>query len=186
MSSEERLLTRLRAGFRAIDVRLTNWMARYGILIMRFGLGLVFAWFGVLKFFPGLSPAEDLAARTINTITFGLVGPSLSMPVLAVWETAIGVGLLTGKFMRITLFLLFLQMIGTALPLVLFPSEVFTQFPIAPTLEGQYIIKNVVLIGAGLVLGATVRGGAVVADPGLARAAREKEERQSREPLFPS
>lgn len=186
MSSEERLFSRFRAGFSAIDVRVTNWMARYGILIMRLGLGLVFLWFGVLKFFPGLSPAEDLATRTISTLTFGLVGPSLSLPVLAAWETAIGVGLLTGKFMRVTLLLLFLQMIGTAMPLVLFPSEVFAQFPISPTLEGQYIIKNVVLIGAGLVLGATVRGGAVVADPEIAKVAREKETIQNREPLSAS
>jgi uncharacterized membrane protein YphA (DoxX/SURF4 family) len=181
-----KLLARFRAWFRTVDVRVTNWMARYGIVVMRLGLGLVFLWFGVLKFFPGLSPAQELATRTISTITFGLVGPSLSLPVLAAWETAIGIGLLTGKFMRITLLLLFLQMIGTVMPLVLFPSEVFTQFPIAPTLEGQYIVKNVVLIGAGLVLGATVRGGAVVADPELAKVAREKESRQNQEPLSAS
>jgi uncharacterized membrane protein YphA (DoxX/SURF4 family) len=186
MLSLTKLLARFGAWFRAIDVRVTNWMARYGIVVMRLGLGLVFLWFGVIKFFPGLSPAQELATRTISTITFGLVGPSLSLPVLAAWETAIGIGLLTGRFMRITLLLLFLQMIGTVLPLVLFPSEVFTQFPIAPTLEGQYIIKNVVLIGAGLVLGATVRGGAVVADPELAKVAREKESRQDREPLSAS
>jgi uncharacterized membrane protein YphA (DoxX/SURF4 family) len=169
--------------FTRVDVRLTNWMARYGILIMRIGLGLIFVWFGALKFFPDLSPAEDLAVRTIQGLTFGLVPPAVALPVLAGWEVLIGLGLLTGRFMRITLLLLFAQMIGTVTPVFLFPGEVFTVFPYAPTLEGQYIFKNLVLIGAGLVLGATVRGGAVVADPDLARVARERETRQNREPV---
>ena len=156
------------------DKRLTEWMARYGILLLRLSLGLVFFWFGVLKFFPGLSPAQDLAARTISLLTFGRVPPGVSIPVLAVWECIIGLGLLTGLFMRGTLALLWLQMLGTVTPLFLFPHEVFTQIPYAPTLEGQYIIKNLVLISAGLVIGATVRGGAVVADPQAAQQARER------------
>lgn len=168
--------------FTRVDVRITNWMARYGLLIMRLGLGLVFFWFGVLKFFPDLSPAEELATRTISTLTFGLVPPPVSLPLLAAWEVLIGLGLLTGKFMRITLLLLFVQMLGTVTPLLLFPTETFTRFPYAPTLEGQYIIKNLVLIGAGLVLGATVRGGAVVADPEIAKLAKQKENGQNPRP----
>lgn|SRR3989304_3754346 len=154
------------------DVQITNWMARYGVLLLRMSLGVVFFWFGALKFFPGLSPAQDLAARTISVLTFGLVPPVISVPVLAVWECVIGLGLISGMFMRGTLLLLFLQMLGTITPLFLFPAEVFMRFPYAPTLEGQYIIKNLVLVSAGLVIGATVRGGAVVADPEVAQRAR--------------
>ena len=84
---------------------------------------------------------------------------------LATWECLIGLGLIFGKFLRAKLALLLLQMLGTFLPLVLFPQETFTIFPIAPTLEGQYIIKNVVLVSAGIVVGATVRGGRLVAEP---------------------
>jgi uncharacterized membrane protein YphA (DoxX/SURF4 family) len=163
----ERLFTR-------VDTALTNWMARYGIVILRVGLGLVFVWFGALKFFPSLSPAEGLATATISRLTFGLVPPEVSLPVLAAWEVLIGVGLVTGRFLRITLLLLFTQMIGTVMPVFLFPDQVFTAFPYAPTLEGQYIFKNVVLIGAGLVIGATVRGGAVVADPEIAKLAADR------------
>jgi uncharacterized membrane protein YphA (DoxX/SURF4 family) len=157
--------------FQAIDVRITRWLARYGILITRLGLGLVFLWFGILKFFPGLSPAQDLAGRTIERVSMGLVGPEVSVPVLAAWETLIGLGLLSGRYLRVTLLLLAVQMLGALTPLFLFPAEVFTRIPYAPTLEGQYIIKNVVLIGAAMVVGATVRGGTVVADPehGLGR-----------------
>lgn len=158
-------MDRLNELFHRIDVPLTNWMARYGVVLLRISLGIVFLWFGVLKFFPGLSPAEDLAVRTIETLSFGLIQQNLSLPVLAGWEVLIGLGFVTGKFMRLTLLLLFLQMFGTVMPLFLFPGEAFSQFPYAPTLEGQYIIKNIVLVTAALIIGATVRGGAVVADP---------------------
>jgi uncharacterized membrane protein YphA (DoxX/SURF4 family) len=105
-----------------------------------------------------------LAARTIETLSFGTIHPNVSVPLLATWECLIGLGLLFGVFMRATLLLLAVQMAGTLTPLVLFPSEVFTRIPYAPTLEGQYIIKNAVLISAAIVLGATVRGGHLVAD----------------------
>ena len=154
----------LHAGFDAVDTRITRWMARHGVPLLRISLGIVFLWFGVLKFFPGLSPAQDLAARTIEHLSFGLVGPSVSIPVLALWECVIGLGLLSGRFMRATLLLLAAQMAGTLTPLLLFPAEVFTRIPYAPTLEGQYIIKNAVLISAAIVIGATVRGGGLVSE----------------------
>lgn len=78
--------------FDSLDRAITEWMARYGLRIMRIGLGIVFFWFGVLKFFPGLSPAEELVR---NTIYF--VDPSLFIPVLAAWEALIGLGLIFGK-----------------------------------------------------------------------------------------
>ncbi len=161
--------------FLQIDTRITIWMAQHGITLLRVSLGIVFFWFGALKFFPGLSPAQDLAARTIETISFGLVKPSLSLPVLAAWECVIGLGLITGRFMRAIIALLLLQMVGTLLPLALFPKETWQVFPISPTLEGQYIIKNLVLVSGALVVGATVRGGAVVADPALAQEAVAQE-----------
>jgi uncharacterized membrane protein YphA (DoxX/SURF4 family) len=140
--------------FDKYDKRITKWMAEYGLLILRVGLGIVFLWFGVLKFFKGLSPAEELIR---NTVYF--FDPDVFIFVLAVWESLIGIGLITGKFLRTTLLLLFLQMPGTALPLIILPEKIWTVFPYGLTLEGQYIIKNLVLIGAGLVIGATVRGG---------------------------
>ena len=142
-----------------VDTAATHWMADNGITLLRISLGIVFFWFGFLKFFPGLSPAEDLATRTIEMLTFGLIQPEVAFILLAIWECLIGLGLITGMFMRVTLLLLFLQMPGTMTPLLLFPDETFTIFPIAPTLEGQYIIKNIALVSAGIVIGATVRGG---------------------------
>ena len=166
-------MEKLNALYVAVDTRITNWMARYGISFLRVSIGFIFFWFGALKFFPGLSPAQDLASRTIQTLTFGLLGADLAIFILALWETVIGIGLILGVFMRGILFLLFLQMLGTLTPIVLFPNEVFAQIPIAPTLEGQYIFKNLVLISAGIVLGATVRGGRIIPDPRAVKMAEQ-------------
>jgi uncharacterized membrane protein YkgB len=151
--------------FDRVDRRITEWMADHGLTLLRFALGIVFFWFGALKLFPGLSPAETLAGRTIEALTLGVVPTGVALPVLAVWEMAIGVGLFLGRWMRLTLLLLFVQMLGTITPLFLFPAETWVNFPFVPTLEGQYIIKNVVLVSAAIVLGATVRGGELVPEP---------------------
>ena len=151
--------------FDRLDRAITRWMARVGIPLLRVSLGIAFFWFGFLKFFPGMSPAQDLATHTIEVMTFGIVKPGVSIVVLALWETMIGLGLMFGVYLRATLFLLFTQMMGTLTPLVLFPHDAFTHIPYAPTLEGQYIIKNLILISAGLVVGATVRGGRLKPEP---------------------
>jgi uncharacterized membrane protein YkgB len=129
-----------------------RWSRRHGITILRVGLGVVFFWFGVLKLFPGLSPAQELIT---STITF--VDPRWFLKVLAVWEMAIGLGLITGAFLRVTLLLFFFHLPGTALPLILLPSATWTRFPFGLTLEGQYIVKNLVLAGAALVIAGASR-----------------------------
>lgn len=177
-------MDRYKSLFHQVDTRLTNWMARYGITLLRISLGVVFFWFGFLKFFPELSPAQDLAARTIDLLTFGIVTETVSIPVLAAWECLIGLGLITGKFMRATLLLLFVQMIGTVTPVFLFPDEAFTRIPYAPTLEGQYIIKNIVLVSAAIVIGATVRGGDLLADPEDVEKVRSKKAQSERSTGF--
>ena len=159
------MLTRPPGWFDRIDRRITTWMADHGLTALRIALGIVFFWFGVLKFFPGASPAEALAGRTIEVLTFGAIPQDVALRILAVWEVAIGIGLFAGRWMRAVLLLLLVQMLGTITPLFLFPSETFTVFPIAPTLEGQYIIKNVVIVAAAIVLGATVRGGELSPEP---------------------
>jgi uncharacterized membrane protein YphA (DoxX/SURF4 family) len=152
----------LREWMDRLDLSIVRWLARYSLPFLRTGMGVIFLWFGALKFFPGLSPATDLAVRTIDAFTLGLMPENVSLVLLATLETAIGLGFLTGRYMRLTLGLLVFQMAGTLTPLALFPAEAFMVFPYAPTLEGQYIIKNLVLIGGGLVIGSTLRGGQIV------------------------
>jgi uncharacterized membrane protein YphA (DoxX/SURF4 family) len=152
--------------YRRAEQRVVGWMAANGIVLLRLSLGIVFVWFGALKFVPGSSPAEDLAGATMAKLTLGMVGPRAALPILALWETWVGLALVLGVHLRVALALLLLQMAGTLMPLVLFPSLTFVRFPFAPTLEGQYILKNLVLISAAIVIGATLRGGKLTAQPG--------------------
>lgn len=140
-----------------LDRQIATWMRKNGITLLRISLGLIFLWFGVLKFFSGASPAEKLAVDTITLLTFGLLSSANILLLLATWETLIGLGLLLNVALRTVLFLLFVQMLGTLTPLFLFPHVTFARIPLVPTLEGQYIIKNLVLISAGIVIGSTVR-----------------------------
>lgn len=137
----------LAAKLRAAEGDATRWMRCHGASILRVGLGLIFFWFGILKLFPGLSPAQGLVFETIK-----VVDPHQFIHVLAVWEMAIGVGLIFGVCLRATLLLFIVHMAGTALPLVVVPQLTWLRFPFALTLEGQYIAKNIVLVGAGMVI----------------------------------
>jgi len=141
-----------------LDRKLALFMQRYGFFMLRMSLGVVFFWFGALKPFR-LSPADDLIAKTV----FWMPG-DLFIPILGVWEMAIGLGLMIRPLVRVALLLLFLQMPGTALPLLLLPDVCFTVFPYGLTLEGQYIVKNLTLISAAIVVGGTVRHGKTRAD----------------------
>lgn len=153
----ETMTTELKTRFDVVDAAITHWMADHGITVLRLALGIVFVWFGALKLFPGMSPAEDLVRATVPFLP-----GHLFLPFLGLWEIAIGLGFLTGRALRLTILLLFLQMPGTLAPVVLLPERVFALFPVGLTLEGQYIVKNTVLIAAALVIGATVRGARLV------------------------
>lgn len=110
------------------------------------GIGIVYLWFGALKFFPGVSPAETIALDTISELSFGLISPNISIILLAVWETAIGVLLITGIFNRTALYLAVIHMVLTFTPFLFFPELTFTDAPFGLTLLGQYIVKNIVFL----------------------------------------
>ena len=140
-----------RERFDALDATLTSLMDQWSVPALRAALGIVFVWFGGLKVL-GVSPAADLVASTVY-----IVPAELFVPVLGVWEVLIGLCLLYRPLTRVGLLLLALQLPGTFLPLVLLPEVVYVTFPYALTVEGQYIIKNLVIIAAALVIGSTVR-----------------------------
>ncbi len=152
-----------------------NWNARNGLFILRMSLGIVFCWFGFLKFFQGLSEAEEIATKTIAWLTFNTINPHTSMIILGTLECLIGLLFILHKWMPFTLFLLYFQMIGACLPLFIFRNETWTETFLVPTLLGQYMIKNCVLISAGIVMGATVKGGALVANPKVHKVFNEEE-----------
>lgn len=152
-----------------------NFIERKGVEILRVSVGAVFLWFGFLKFFDSSSPAEQIASETISLITFGLIDSNISMPLLATLECVIGIGLLVKRLMRFAIPILYFQMAGTLLPLVIFRSQTWSDW-LVPTLLGQYIIKNAVLISAGIVLGVVSKGGRLIADPVVAEEAKKVEE----------
>jgi uncharacterized membrane protein YkgB len=131
---------------------VAHWLEHNSVDLLRVSLGLIFCWFGGLKFFPGVCSAENIAGRTLEALSFGIMTPEWSVPLLAVWECLIEVGLVTGRYLRGALLMLFMQMMGTFTPLAIFPEEMFRE-PFVPTLEAQYILKNVVLVSAALVIG---------------------------------
>ena len=145
--------------FDRVDRAISGWMAENGITLLRISVGIVYLWFGALKLVPSLSPAEGLIRSSLPFLPMGFF-----IPFLAVWEMVIGLGFISGRFMRLIILLMLMQMVGAASPIVLNPNAVFESFPLVLTLEGQYIVKNLVLISAAIVIGATVRGGRLVSE----------------------
>jgi putative oxidoreductase len=136
--------------------RTARWLARHGIDVLRVCLGLVIAGFGALKFFPGISPAEPLVTRAVDILTFGVITGQTAMVVTAIAECAIGLMLISGRLLRTGLILLAGCALGWMSPLVLFPADLFSGG--GPTLEAQYILKDIVLGAAGMVVAAKALG----------------------------
>jgi uncharacterized membrane protein YkgB len=135
-----------------IDVLISRWMKRFGNKYLRLSLAIIFIWFGFLKII-NFSPAGQLVAKTVYW-----VDPSWFVPFLGVWEVLIGLCFLYRPLVRVALLLLFPQMVGTFLPLILLPEVTFQMSnPLLLTMEGQYIIKNLLIITAAIVVGSKVR-----------------------------
>ena len=120
--------------------------------LLRISFGVIYFWFGILKFFPGMSPAEDLAKETIHVLTFGLIPDQVSIILLATWEVLLGLLFFSNLFQRFAVRFALLHMACTFLPLAFFPALSFSHVPYAFTLVGQYIVKNLVFIVALLMM----------------------------------
>jgi putative oxidoreductase len=144
---------RMLAAYDRLDAAIVAWLDRYGFTILRLALGLVFLWFGALKV-AGKSPVEDLVADTLFWLP-----RDVALYGIGSLEIVIGLCLLLSIAMRVVLLLFFLQMAGTFLVLLTQPERAFQDGnPLLLTTDGEFVIKNLVLIGAGLVVGSRVRG----------------------------
>jgi uncharacterized membrane protein YkgB len=153
------------ARLRAVEAACERWLIAYSIAILRVSVGAVFLAFGALKFFPGVSPAQNLVESTTNVLMLGLIPGSVALVGVATLECVIGLLLISGRAMRGAVYLLGGQLIGILSPLVLLPGRLFAGPHGAPTLEGQYVLKDIIIVGAALVLAATIRGGRLTAAP---------------------
>ena len=126
-----------------------NDVARRSPTFLRYALGLVYFHFGVLKFFPDLSPAEMLATQTVMSITRHWFDANTALWCLAILECAIGLALILNVLPRLTCVLFIAHMVGTFMPLFVLPEFTFKIAPFAPNFEGQYIFKNLVFVAAG-------------------------------------
>ena len=122
------------------------------ISFLRISIGIIFIWFGALKFLDGVSPAQELAVNTVDLLTFGLLKPKLILIGLALFEVFIGLGLVCNIFISYTIYALVFQMLGTLTTFVLFPDVLFLKLPFFLSFEGQYIMKNFIIISAALVI----------------------------------
>lgn len=129
-----------------------GWLQRNSSNVVRVSLGAVFFAFGLLKFVPGASPAENLSVRTMGELTRGRIEGDRARLAVAGLETTVGLSLISGKALRPGLALLGVNLSGVMAPLVLFPRELFSRRFHAPTLEAQYVLKDIVLLGAASVV----------------------------------
>jgi uncharacterized membrane protein YphA (DoxX/SURF4 family) len=148
-----------------IEAACQRWLIAYSITILRVSVGAVFLAFGVLKFFPGVSPAQNLVEKTTDILTLGLVPGAVALVLVATLECIIGLLLVSGRAMRAAVYLLAIQLIGILSPLVLLPGRMFHGPHGAPTLEGQYVLKDIIIVGAALVLASTIGGGRLTSKP---------------------
>jgi uncharacterized membrane protein YphA (DoxX/SURF4 family) len=151
-----------------LETRLHAFSARHGLTALRLALGFVFLLFGVLKFFPDLSPAQGIAEDTTHKLFLGIFPDRVNLTVVAVLEVTAGLCLLSGRYVRVAALLLLVEMAGILSPLVLVPGMLFGGPHHLPNLLGQYILKDVVLLAAVLVLLGTQRGGRLVPGPAAA------------------
>lgn len=138
-----------------LDQIISDFMRRWGYAAIRVSFAIIFVWFGILKPF-GLSAAIPLVERTVSWMP--LFSTHQWVAIIGWWEVLIGVLFLFKSTTRLAIGLLFMQMFGTFLPLFILPDITFQNGIFwLPTLEGQYIIKNLMILSGAMVIGGTVR-----------------------------
>jgi uncharacterized membrane protein YphA (DoxX/SURF4 family) len=162
---KDRVMPRPFAAIDAAEAAVHRWLMRYSITALRMSMGVVILGFGFLKYFPGVSPAQDLVLANTRVLTFGLLPGSVAMVLLATVECTIGLLLIAGRWLRLTSYLLTFWVLGILSPMVLLAGRIFAGPHHMPTLEGQYVLKDVILLTAAMVIATAARGD-VLADGG--------------------
>jgi uncharacterized membrane protein YkgB len=134
-----------------------RWLDRYSVAVLRVCMGIVIFGFGVLKYFPGVSPAQGIVLAVNRILTFGLLPDQVTLPLFATVEAIIGLSLITGWGLRVIIYPLAVWVLAILSPIVLLTGQLFSGPHHAPTLMGQYVVKDIILLAAVLVVAADVR-----------------------------
>lgn len=135
-----------------MDRAMVRFMGSYAISLLRIALAVTYIWFGALKI-SGKSPVAELVAKTVFFLP-----KKIRVLFMGFWEVLIGIGLLLRFPLRLTLLLMNVQLMGTFLVLILQPRRAFQKMnPLLLTETGEFVIKNIVLLSAGIAVGSTVR-----------------------------
>lgn len=129
-----------------------DWLGRHAVTFLRISMGVIILGFGFLKYFPGLSPAQHMVLTVNRDLTFGLMPDRLTLIVFATFECVIGLSLITGIGLRVIIYPMAVWAVGILSPLVLMPAELFSGPNHTPTLEGQYVLKDIVLLASTFVI----------------------------------
>lgn len=132
--------------------KLSQFIQKKCVQISSISIGLIYTWFGVLKFFPGFSPAEELAQKTLSALTLNTINPEGLLITLGIVELFIGIALILNIRKRFLFYIILIHMFGTFTPLFLFPELTFNKPPLGFSIIGQYIMKNLVILSGILII----------------------------------
>jgi len=140
------------------EATIHDWLGRHAVKFLQISMGVIILGFGFLKYFPGLSPAQHMVLTVNHDLTFGLMPDRLTLMLFATFESVIGLSLITGIGLRVIIYPMAVWAVGILSPLVLMPAELFSGPNHTPTLEGQYVLKDIVLLASTFVIAsATMR-----------------------------
>lgn len=145
-------MDRVARRLKRFDEVFIDFIKPRSILFLRISIGLIYVLFGILKFFPQYSPAEQLASDTISMMTLGIISDSLALNLLAIVEVGIGFGLILGWRIKWIIWVTLWHMVCTFFPMLFIPDVAYSHSPISLSLVGQYILKNIIIIAALLTI----------------------------------
>lgn len=139
----------LRPRLRSVETSAIDRLRRISLPLLRLAIGIVFVWFGALKI-ADMTPVGDFVANTLPWFNRGFIVPALGW-----FEVLLGLALLSGRMLSLVCAALVAHLCGTFLALVMQPSVTFQDGnPLVLTTEGEFVVKNLVLIAAALVIAA--------------------------------
>lgn len=136
----------------SISTTCYSFIDKYRVDLLAISIGIIYLWFGALKLFPNWSPAEGIATETLSALVFHSISKQFLLVALGLVEVGIGIALILRNVSRFLKYVVFMHMLGTLLPLFIFPEITFNKPPFGFSIVGQYILKNIVIVSGLLIV----------------------------------